>query len=97
MTVSLRLRMERDAYSAWRERMDKEGIRFFRRKGIRYKGEPGPVELLSSSWNGTTGEVYCRYILERPKGWSQDAIICYTRLEPINEMEVIAICAAIES
>jgi len=81
--------MERDAYYKWRERMDAEEIRFFRRKN----GDR-PMEMLSSSWNGGTGMVNCNYVLdEKAKRYAADVRICFTKLEPLSDMEVIALAA----
>lgn len=95
MTLPTHIHMARDAYYKWREQMDREGIRFFRHKDWqRFKARAVPLELLSSSWTGTSGMVNCRYVLERPKGWSQETTVPFHKLEPLNDMEVIALCAA---
>jgi hypothetical protein len=80
-------RLARLNYYAWREKMDAERVRFFRDKKRGFI-----LELLSSSWDGYTGRVHCNYVLGRD-GFD-GVTVDYHVLEPLNDMEVIALCAS---
>ena len=80
-------RQERHIFWEWQRRIQDEGIRFFRHK------ENGKVlESIEMSWNGGTGMVRAKELFDERRYPEHRWKVCYTKLEPLNAMEVIAIC-----
>ena len=87
-----RTRMTRLFFWEWWRRMQDEGIRFFR-----HKENGALMEALDAKWNGATGMVYLGKVFDERRYPVHRYRVCYTKLEPLNDMEVIAHCAASES
>jgi hypothetical protein len=82
--------LARRTFFAWQQAMEEQGVSYFRDK---HRGDL--LRMTSSNWDGWTGRVRCRYLFKR--GLRESVIVDYTVLEPLTDMEVLALSTSFET
>jgi hypothetical protein len=81
--------LARRSFFRWLKGMDESGIVFFRHK----LNPDRLLERIEAKWNGGTGMVYLKEPFDERRYPHHRWRVCYTNLEPLNAMEVLALAA----